>query len=313
LQHAENLLIERGEEAFYAEYQNDPIGDKHAQYELDEQIVASRVNGYKRHSLPEATPFITGMIDINSYGLHWTIAGFENNRTGYIPDYGKFPGGKKKLFDPKTCSEVQAAQATFEGLTNLVKLLAEIKWQRGNKPAALDLLLIDCGYQMNTVFKWIQINQKKFPFRIIASRGRASTKYKQTRPIGQPGDNWHQTEFPGKGRVIVHNADYWRVQTQKSFLHAAGAPGSLSFYGTDPKKHRYIAEHIAAEQLTDFRQGDFVDFYSWALKPGSKNDLLDCVVACEVAATILGADPNGAAMPRTRQKRKRRRVSYSEV
>lgn len=313
LQHAENLLIERGEEAFSAEYQNDPIGDKHSQYELDENTVASRVNGLKRHHMPAGAPFVTAMIDINYYGLHWVSGGWENNRTGYLPDYGKFPAGNKKLYDPKTAGGVQADQAVFEGLSKLVPMLGNISFFRGKDPASLDLLLIDCGFHMDTVFKWIAVNQKKFPFHIIASRGRASTKYRQTKPIGRPGDNWHQTEFAGKGRVIVHNSDYWRVQTQKAFLLSPGAPGSISLYGDNPKKHRNIAEHVAAEQLVDFRQGDVTDFYKWAMKPGSKNDLLDCAVAATVAASVLGADPNGAVVQRTKPKRKRRRVSYSEV
>ncbi|MFH1603423.1 MAG: hypothetical protein ABIH03_05915, partial [Pseudomonadota bacterium] len=125
---------------------------------------------------------------------------------------------------------------------------------------------------------------------------------------------WHVREFKGKGNVLVHCADVWRVRAQRAFLLGPGAQASVSLYGSEPAQHRVFAEEICAEELQEFTRGDLHDHYVWS--ESGPNDYLDCLVGCAVAAAYAGATIVGSrvAKPTGPRKAKPRRavVSYVE-
>ena len=313
LQHAYNLLIDLGKFAFGSEYQNAPEEAKPAMYNISPQLVMSRTNNHLRRTIPINAPYIVGMVDINQTGLHWVMAAFVDDLTGFVIDYGKHPEGNRVLWDSNLADGVIEPAAIYEGLNELVPTLLAKPWAREGIPAQIDLIEIDCGYQMDTVFRFCR--HQKHPVRVYPSRGFGARRYRQTRAIGKPGENWHMTEFPGKGRVICHNADFWRVHAQKAFLLPPGAPGSISLFGKSPRQHGAFADQICAERLLEHIKGDTFDAYHWFLRPGAPNHWLDCLVGCCVAAGRMGAQLPGAPLPpkRTKAKRKRARATYTEV
>ena len=137
------------------------------------------------------------------------------------------------------------------------------------------------------------VNSLKNKLNIIASRGRGSKTYKAAKVIGRPGDGWHVSEWAGKGRVLIHNADFWRMNAQKAFLLPPGAPGSCSIFGNDIKEHSKFASHVTAEILHELIHGDVCDYYNWHRIPGESNDLLDALVGTYVGASALGASLSG--------------------
>jgi hypothetical protein len=297
LQNAENLLIDRGKVAFFSEYQNDPQEAKPALYKITPEIVVSKVNNIDQMEIPKGCAFLTCMVDVNpAYGLNWAVAGFMGDMTGFIVDYGKHPEGESKQL-------IQAGEtepvAIFRGLKELTNILALKQYVYEGKRIPITLMLIDCGYQMTTVFRfvdWASVNSTGLAAGIkgmVCSRGRDAKKYRPTRAIGRPGNNLHLTEFDKKGRVIVHNGDYWKVHAQKAFLLPVGSKGSLSLYGSAPEIHKRMGIHMASEQLVEFLQGDVADSYNWHMQPGTKNDLLDAVIGCCVAASFAGATVDG--------------------
>ncbi len=312
IQHAYNLLYTVGEHAFSAEYQNDPKAASSIIYEITPEIVRNKINGLAKFEIPENAPIVTGFADINYIGLNWALCGFSNDFTGYIATYGKYPKGKQVLYDPKSGDERDAK--IYEGLTAFFDRIATIKLTRtGSKePVNIDRFMVDCGAGwMSTVFQWIRINARKYPFPIIASRGWGYSQYKQVKLIGRAGDNWHKTEFAGKGRVISHNADYWRMKTQRAMLLDAGAPASLSIYGENPLDHVGLSEEICGEILTDYAETDKGPMYKWYQRPGARNDKLDAVVGCTVAAASIGASHVPSAPKKKRKARKR--IGYAKI
>jgi hypothetical protein len=281
LQNAENLLIDRGKIAFFSEYQNDPQEAKPSLYKITPELVVNKLNNVERMVVPKGCAFLTCMIDVNpAYGLNWAVAGFMGDMTGFIVDYGKHPEGETKQL-------IQAGEteptAIFRGLKELTTILAMKQYMYEGKRIPITLMLIDCGYQMTTVFRfvdWASVNATGLASGIkgmVCSRGRDAKHYRPTKAIGRPGNQLHLTEFDKKGRVLIHNSDYWKVHAQKAFLLPVGSSGSLSLYGNAPEQHKRMGVHMASEQLVEFLQGDIADSYNWHFQPGTKNDLLDAV------------------------------------
>ena len=294
LQHAENLRIDRGEAAFQSEYQNDPQKAHPGLYEITAEVVASKINGLKRFQVADHTMFVGAFIDINpAYGLNYCIAGFCSDMTGCVIDYGKYPENENEPLVPKDSGEDER-QIIFNGLDVLCKIIEERVIIKGPDRQTIDLVLIDCGHEMKLVFQFCKARQRHYAgIRYVApSRGWGS-KRQLPKPVdGGAGNHLCLTEFRDMGKVIVHNADYWRMHAQKAFLLPAGAPGSLSLFGEKTRVHEKFASHVAAEQLIDVARGDKHDSYQWYVQPGHHNDLLDCVVGCCVGASYRGCDPN---------------------
>lgn len=319
LQHAQNLLIDRGAEVFHAEYQNDPLPDEAAQYEITPETICKKTNGLKRREIPSGCQWLVGMIDINYSGLRWAAVAFQNNAAGYIVDYGKFPAAENEvLFDPKGRTGLSDKQAIYGGLANLLPTVLALNFTRADAPKAFDLFLIDCGFWMDTVFEFVARTKTDLGPRLVPSRGRASQKYRQTGTIGRAGDHHHLTVFAGRGNVIVHDSDYWRMRAQKAFLLPVGAAGSLSLWGGSGEGHRHatFARQVAAEQLVEFVRGDTADFFRWTMQPGDTNDFGDALVGCCVAGSTCGAsshfkaDVEAAAAARQRPARQREMRHY---
>ncbi len=302
LEHAYNLLIDLGEEAFYSEYQNQPKSSAHKTYELNIDTVAKNVNIYSVRQVPDNAVWVTGMTDINLYGLHWVITAVAQDMTGYVIDYGVYPE-RGDLCKPGS-SEGDIAKAVYDGLTTLVSSLSDYRFNRPDARDALDLFLIDAGYQLGTVFSFAK--QCRAPFRVIPDRGRPAKTYRQNKAIGDPKNNCHMTKYQGRGRVIEHNADYWRMAVQKAFLSNPGAPGSISLYNESPRHHRDFAEQITNEYLIEHVKGDVADYYSWGHVPGGKWDYLDALVGSMVAACMLGASWGGISNRQARKPKRRK-------
>jgi hypothetical protein len=315
LQYAQDKLITMGEAAFYAEMQNDPRASQPTIYELSADKVSKQLNRLPQYEFGADTHFAAAMIDINMYGLHWVAVSTPSDFCGNIAGWGKFPGGSKRLFYPDRRDGVTEEQAIWNGLNELIDALIACPWTRNGERVHLDAVTIDCGYQMDTVFRFCKHKAREgVPFKLIPSRGNASKSYRQTRVVGRPGTGYHVTQFSGRGNVLVHNTDFWRMQSQKMFLLPAGAPGSLSIYGADHMKQRELADHICAERLVEYYKGATQDLYAWVMPPGRRNDLLDALVGAVVACHYMGARPAGIPQEVIkRAPRRRNRTSVTKI
>jgi len=315
-QHAYDLLIDRGREVFYSEYQNDPIESHPSLYAISEETVVSRLSHLPAGTVPERAVNMTAFIDVNACGLHWCAVAWCDELAGYIAAYGKHPEGGP-LWDAQRSGGMTEDQAIYAGMAHIVPVLLGGEWRRSDSgsTAKVDRLLIDCaGARQALVFRAINA-MPQFAGRLFAGRGISSRHYRQTKVLGRPGDNVHVTEWSGYGRPILLNSDHWRQWAQKAFLLPPGAPGSLCLPGDEPTAHVAFAQHVCAEQLREVLQGDTFTAYNWAMQPGRENHWLDALVGCCAAASLLGGAVGfkGSASPGgTRKARPVARVTYDE-
>ena len=91
IQHAMNLKL-RDEQAFWAEYQNEPL----AVAEGDEGLltadqIAAKTSGRRRGEVPLGANHLTMFIDVHDRLLYWMVAAWEDDFTGHVVDYGAYP------------------------------------------------------------------------------------------------------------------------------------------------------------------------------------------------------------------------------
>ena len=234
LQHAMNLYFD-DTNSFLAEYQNEPIQyTGGAPYIIEPMTVMESTNGRQRLSIPDDCTMLVSMTDINYSGLNTVVIASTNDAVRYIVDYQTYPGNGKPLYDPKdTLKKNQSDQvAIARALDVHIANMASARYMRKGKAISPDLVTIDCGNWLDLVFRWCDSNRHKFPTRVYPSRGRAYNKYRPSGVVGKPGDNWHVADWEKRGRVLVHNADEWRMRLQKSFLLPAGTKGRLTVFGS---------------------------------------------------------------------------------
>lgn len=293
-----------GERAFYAERQNEPLASGEASvFELPQNQVAGKVNGLARRVAGENAVGLVGMVDLNADGARWAVAACTNSAALAVVDYGVFPGGGRMLVEPGESEAV----GLMRGLSGLDAALQAVAVMRGETRMPLDVVLLDCGWQMQTVFDWLAGAGRVSPLPWCASRGWGSRNYRPTGKtvIGRPGDGWHVADWQRKGRVLVHDADGWRLRQQKGWLLPIGAPESLCFFGSPGTRHEHFADGVVCERLIAHAQTDAGPLYKWQLTPGLRNDWGDVATGLCVAASRLGISPTGVrAVPPVRARRK---------
>lgn len=312
LQHAMNLYFDNPN-AFLAEYQNEPIEHTGGRpYIIEEMTVMEATNGRKQLSVPDDAQILVSFTDINYSGLNTVILASTNDAVRYVVDYQTYPGNGRPLYDPKdTLKKNQSDQlAIARALDVHIPAIAAMRYMRNGKLVRPDLVLIDCGAWMDLVFRWCDANRHKIGVNVFPSRGRAYNKYRPSGVVGKPGDNWHVADWEKRGRVLVHNADEWRMRTQKAFLLPGGTKGSVTLFGDKPTAHKRFADEVCAEVLDEYIEATEGgnQFFKWGKKVGVANDLLDALVGAVVATSYLGASESGlGAVPYKKQKRPSRR------
>ena len=302
IQHARNLLLDVGVAAFEAEYQNQPLAREFALYDIDAKMVRSRCNGLARLKIDESVRIVVSFCDINYSGLHWTLIGFRNDRTGFILDYGKIPEGNKVLI-PANSNETEQKKLIYKGLNKYIQQLNGL-----NLKVPIRAACIDRGFKPETVHNFCKWTSARFA--IYPAKGFGGTQYRPGKhAVGEPGIECHISDSQ-YGQFFAANSCYFREIGQRGFLSKPGQSGSLSFFGKDPVRHTDISEHICAETLTDKAEGRNGLFWKWSLRPGAINDWLDAITGCFAIATwFLGeviSESTSGGRGKTVKKRKKK-------
>ena len=300
LEHAIGLRI-RLQNEFLAEYQNQPLEYRGGKpYHIDSVTVMQRTNGFPRLHVPTEASLIVSFTDINHSGLNTVVMASTNDAVRYILDYQTYPGNGMPLYDSANFLKKKEGDqlAIARALDIHIKEIGAARYARGGKLVSPDLILIDCGNWMDLVFRWCETKRHTFPMsRLSPSRGRAASKYRPTGVIGKPGDGWHAAEWDKRGRVLVHNADEWRMRVQRAFLMPSGIPGGVTIFGDRPAVHSLYADEITSEVLEEYIEATEGGntFFKWGKRVGVPNDKLDATTGCFVGLSFLGASESGLA------------------
>ena len=327
IQHAMNLRF-RDEEAFFAEYQNEPIAEKEGEGMLTADEIVQKLNGHGRCVVPLGCSALTLFIDVQQKALFWMLCGWEPNFTGYVVDYGTWPDQKRTFFmlrDIRRTLALQKPEAGLEGAiyNGLEKLCAEqlsrvYKGEDGME-MRIERCLVDANWGQSTDVVYQFCRQSAFSGIVLPSHGKyvgASSipfsDYKRKKG-DRVGLHWRIPGMVGKRAVrhIVIDTNYWKSFVQARLAVAMGDPGAMSLFGRDEITHRLLAEHLTAEYCvrTEAR-GRVVD--EWKLKAiRPDNHWLDCLVGCAVAASIQGVKLFGTEA--TCQGAPRKRLKLSEL
>jgi hypothetical protein len=327
IQHAMNLRRDRGESAFFAEYQNEPVVEVQGEEMLTADQIVAKMNGYQRGEIPLGASHLTMFIDVQQKALFWMLCAWEENFTGYVVDYGTWPDQKRPYFtlaDVRLTIARTAPGAGLEGqiFAALERLTAEklsATWRREDGAEMhIDRCLIDANWGQSTDVVYQFCRQSPFAAVLLPSHGKyvgASSipfsEYKKKRG-DRVGLHWRIPNTIGKRQVrhALIDTNYW-----KSFVHARlavamGDLGCLSLFGRDEEAHRLLADHLTAEyRVRALAEGRLVD--EWKIRATRPdNHWLDGLVGCAVAASIQGA---GLASIETRAAPPRRRLRLSEL
>ena len=291
-----------GPAAFAAERQNAPERPETATYTLTAPQVLNHMAAAPRYEVPLDAKVLTAFSDINRSGLHWAVAAFDQLFGATVVAYGCHPE-KGDLWE-ENAPELTRKKAIYAGLQQLAKKIEAMPFSRGGQPVKPSILLIDRGYEPDTVNRFCEV--AAYPFTVFPSRGYAAQKYfvRKTTLVGKPFEQAHITDSRG-GQFCNHNADYWREITQRGFLGPAGAPGAAMIHGPDAKRHQQFADQITAERLKNKYATDAGMRWEWGTFKGRHNDWLDALVGCYVAAAWAGLTTAGEFVKKPKRKARR--------
>lgn len=310
LQHAYNLKLRIGDEAFQAEYQNEPVSKEECSIKLPtgEQI-AARVNGRPKGEIAPGIERITAAIDVQTNHLWYGIIGWEDGFTGTVLDYGTLPDQRRRFFTKRTLPRDFASVEKYKGKTEeaaiyaaLCDLLADLQGRTWRDDAGaehrISRILVDEGYQTDTVHLAIRqggFSSLAMPAKGVGIKATGTPMTEWVRAKGEPGirhEHWRVKLSRGqKNRLLrtVHwDGNYWRAFLRKRFMVDPGDPGCLSFWGTSQVAHRLAGAHFDA-MTYEVKESGSREVIEFTIKPLSPDkDLDDVFSMCAVAASEQG-------------------------
>jgi hypothetical protein len=303
LQHAMNLLFDRGEQAFYSEYQNDPRPiEMLGKIQLKPDVIMGRINNIERRMVPLECVRVTAFIDVQGDLLYYVVCAWADDFTGAVIDYGTYPEQRTSVFTLQSArnrisGEVPKAGEEGRirhGLDRLVPMLLAQRWTRADgTDLGLSRILVDQGYKQDTVQKFV----RECPVKgvLIASKGRSIAAH--NKPMSEynrePGErrglNWRLKPAVRKtcGRFMEIDTNFWKTFVAERLTTPIGESGSLALFGERPQSHYLLADHFASE-YGEPTFGHERQVHVWMKKPDKENHWWDCVVGCAVAASEQG-------------------------
>ena len=318
LQHAMNLRL-RDEEAFFAEYQNEPMQEQLHDDILTPEMVCEKTNGRPRGEVPLACTKVTMFIDVHDRLLYWCVCAWEEDFTGYVLDYGTFPDQRRGYFTmadarrtlARTFPGMGADGAIQAGLERLVEDFLAKDWKRaGGGLLKIDRLLVDSGFKPGIV---AAAKHKAGGAAMMLSKGvgikagRKPMSTYQRRPGEVHGHFWYvpnvarTAEFPH----VQIDVNYWKTFVHAGLATAAGERGAVTLFGNKPKDHELLAEQVAHAETWVETQGHGRVVHEWSPRPSKPdNHWLDCLVGCAAAASMCGVRAPGQDAKPARQRKR---------
>lgn len=305
VQYAMNLFF-KGEEAFMAEYQNDPSPqDTEEIGKISVDQVLSRLNHRKRFTVPVQAEHLTMFIDVQKDVLYFTVCAFAENFSCWVIDYGAFPDPKRRYFTLKDVRDAMSnlyPEATLEGaIYNAIIELTTDYLKRDfvrddGSVMKISRCAVDSGWGFSTDAVYLACRQSPYAAVLVPSKGvgitaaqKPFTEYRKV-PGEKLGNNWRITGGRGKrfARLLEYDTNFWKSFFRERLFSSPGDPGSFTIWGSDEEHHRMFAEHLASEtSVATSGRGRKVDI--WKMLPNRENHFLDGIVGCMVLASVIGS------------------------
>lgn len=291
--HVLNLIGKHGLRVFRAQYQMD-VSEDSTTVRVTEDVVASRVNGYKRGVLPPGVVGVTCYVDVNikeGAGLSWVCLGIGKRRTAVVVDYGRYPQ-YGALVEPGA-SPTRRDQAVAAALSKIVGELAAKRFTRpGLTPSPINAVCVDRGWSAQVVTRTLAVvrKTKPLPFALLCSVGRGFRNFAANeRKVKRFGDHIVARESLLGDFLEIHT-DYWRELAQSGFVGEPLTPGSTSLWGKDPAEHLasgFAAELVAEKLAARYKDAKDRDAWDWEA-PNGPNHYGDAYTGALAVASWFG-------------------------
>jgi hypothetical protein len=319
IQHAMNIRCDRGDNAFYAEYQNEPLPSLTDHMEvLSAEVINKKRNGYKRGVIPAKATRLTAFIDVQQTILYWMVCAWEDDFSGAIIDYGTHPEQGRAYFtmrDAQRTIQVEHRESAFEAnlyaaLERCVTMLCtrEYRFDDGTTQR-LERMFIDANWGASTDIVYQFCRATPFANIVLPSHGRyvgASSlpMSEYAKRLGdRMGPNWR---IPGTGgkRAVRHclfDTNFWKSFAVARFQTVIGESGCLTLFSD--YDHGLLCDHLLAEApVRTEARGRVVD--EWKTKiVGQDNHWFDCLVGCCVGASVCGVRTVGVEVQSGQRKK----------
>ena len=275
----------KGREAFFSEYQNEPVDRDVSLYELTPKCVMSHACNLKQNESPDDTVLTVLTTDINySYGLTYEVAAFTRAHTCHVLAEGVWCGAPLPV-STKNTNQMQRQAAVKKSLENFSAWVAMQPWR-------IDQWYIDAGgEQFETVTSFCREARKegRLGRAMIGRAGKTYNPLTKTQ-FGRVRARVYMCFTRESGRWYCFDADFYKEAGQTSWITPVGQTGSATIYeGT----HRDYADQMCREVLEakgvlETRSGAATVYaYKWNTRPG-KHDKLDTHAMAYAAAGYEG-------------------------
>ncbi len=305
IQHAWNLRLKIGEEAFNSEYQNEPfdLSGMASGISVTADDITAKVIPVKRGIVPSECDRLTAFVDISQKVLWWSVVAFGRGFTATVIDYGTWPDQQtrysrlssiKKTLQQKYRGHGLEA-AIKRGLESLVEHICR-DWPRENGgDSNLDKIFIDEGDGEHTDFVRSFCRRDLHKSILMPAKGRGIRASNKALCHGKPGRNerygkyWKLVRNRDQTRSIHVDVNHWKTFVMRRFEVPTGDSGCLTLYHQNPRHHQMLADQLTAEtakEIEDLSTGNRV--IEWSNPRQQDNHFLDCLVGCYAAASLLG-------------------------
>lgn len=296
VQHAMNILLRDGLDAFMAEYQMKPPRNAFA-FELTAKLILQRVRrGVPANTIPADTVLTVATTDINpGYAITTTVQAFDINLTALVTAYHVTP---VKISDRLNDTEFDK------------RLTAALR-AHGREIAALGIKIdrwgIDCGgRQFATVTKFAMGAEADIGIPTTAMLGRAGQTWNPNvrSRIRQEKNFTILCRDTQRRKWLAWNADVYKEKAQRAWATETGALGGLSLFDGGAN-HIKFAVQVANEKLkSKTRSKDLSgrDCYIYRWKTRNPHDYGDCVAMGFALAGSEGLTGTGEQMAKKKSR-----------
>ncbi len=326
IQHAWNLKLRVGEEAFNSEYQNEPddIAGHMRPISLTADDLTAKVNKIGCGIVPAEFNRLTAFIDISQKVLWWTVVAFNDRFGAAVIDYGAWPDQKQRYYKLQTLTKTLQRKypghgiesAILNGLESLTERLAQPWRGETGIEHRLERLLIDEGDGEHTQIVRNFCRRSDLAAIMLPAKGRGVKASSRQLCEGKPkpgerfGHYWKLVRNRDGSRTIHTDVNYWKTFSMRRFEVPSGDAGSMTLFKASPRTHQMFADQLTAEvprEIEDVGTGNRV--IEWQNPKGRDNHFMDCLVGCCVGASVVGCSLT-AQQPVERPTRKRQKVQY---
>lgn len=308
IQHAYNLLIDRGADYFATECQNEPLQDDSKTAAVTVADVRAHVIPALAWVMPTGTNTLTGFIDVQKDLLYWLVAAWGPGLRGHVVGYGAYPDQGRPYFTLREAGRtlVDAAggasleTAISQGLDVVCKQLMdrEVGHEWDDATSKLSLMLVDANWQQSSNVVREFVRRSPWGTRVLPSQGRyvgvaGRTLTDKAPPPGErQGANW-RTSTTEKVRHLQWDTNVWKSMVAGRLKLGDGDTTRITIHSGKP--HDLLADHLASEYPTRaISRERACDL--WSLTPGQDNHWWDCLVGAAVAASYSGVEAIGATI-----------------